>query len=185
MRAPVTPSEPAPPPIPSPEEAKFAAELEEKKQKLAAIAAKFATLPNAPPPAVVFEEIEGVSFANKMMRKWGHTEGSVLGNRGEGLKEALIVEHIAGQPTNPAALSKRQMAKQKAAEANMKKRKWVQHANARGKIVNAAEEERRMGEKDKYGEASRIICLLGVVGDIDEIDDDLAEDIGEECSKHG
>jgi len=182
---PVTSSLPPPPPVATPEQEKFNLELEEKRKALAAIAAKFSSLPGAPAPAVPFEAKEGESFANKMMRKWGHKEGSAIGARGDGLTEALTVEHMAAQAKNPAQMSKRQLAKQKAAEANAKSRKWVQHSTARGKIINAAEEERQKEEKGKYGEASRVVCLVGVVGDIEEVDDDLAQDIGEECSKYG
>lgn len=119
------------------------------------------------------------------MRKWGHKEGTGLGADGSGIVHALTAEHVA-KPVDPKQpLSKRQLAKQKAAAANAKNRKWVQHATNRGKIVNAADAERKSEEVTKYGEASRIICLVGLVGSEDEIDEDLSEEIGEECSKYG
>lgn len=119
------------------------------------------------------------------MRKWGHKEGQGLGSKGEGITEALSVEHVEAPPKNPAGMSKRQLAKQKAAAANAKNRKWVQHTKAQGKIVNAQEEVRQKGELEKYGEPSRVVCLRGIVDDVDDIDEDLADEIGEECSKHG
>ena len=184
------PAPPAPvPATPTPEQAEFARQLEEKKRALAAIAAKFSTLPGAKPAPEPFEEKEGESFAEKMMRKWGHKEGKGLGSRQEGITEALSVEHVAVQPKNPAQMSKRQLAKQKMAAANAKtsadNKKWVQHAAARGKVVNVGEETRQREEKERYGEASRVVCLVGVVGDLEEVDEDLSEEIGEECSKYG
>jgi splicing factor 45 len=119
------------------------------------------------------------------MRKWGHKEGTGLGADGTGIKHALTAEHVA-KPTDPKQpMSKRQLAKQKAANANAKNRKWVVHNTNRGKIVNANDEERRVEEQGKYGEASRVICLVGLVGSEDDIDEDLSEEIGEECSKYG
>lgn len=121
------------------------------------------------------------------MRRWGHKEGTGLGADGSGIRHALTAEHVA-KPTDPKQpLSKRQLAKQKAAAANAKtkNKKWVMHATNRGKIVNAYEEEKRVEEQGKYGEASRIICLVGLVGGEDDIDEDLSEEIGEECSKYG
>jgi hypothetical protein len=121
------------------------------------------------------------------MRRWGHKEGTGLGADGSGIKHALTAEHVA-KPIDPKQpLSKRQLAKQKAAAANAKSknRKWVMHSTNRGKIVNANEEEKRVEEQGKYGEASRIICLVGLVGGEDDIDEDLSEEIGEECSKYG
>jgi splicing factor 45 len=119
------------------------------------------------------------------MRRWGHKEGTGLGADGSGIKHALTAEHVS-KPVDPKQpLSKRQIAKQKAAAANAKNRKWVVHGSNRGKIVNANEEERRNEEQGKYGEASRIICLVGLVGGEDDIDEELSEEIGEECSKYG
>lgn len=121
------------------------------------------------------------------MRKWGHVEGTGLGAQGTGIVHALTAQHVA-KPVDPKApLSKRQLAKQKAAAANAKNnnRKWIQNATNRGKIVDMNEEVRRQEEKNKYGEASRVICLIGMVGDVDEVDEDMSDEIGEECSKFG
>jgi splicing factor 45 len=173
------------PPLTAQEPTEFDLALAEKRKALAAIAAKFATLPGSTSAPEPFEEIEGESFAEKMMRKWGHKEGRGLGSKGEGITTALSVEHVEAQPKNPAQMSKRQLAKQKAAAANAKNRKWVQHSKAHGKIVNADLEGKRNEEKERYGEASRVICLVGIVDDVDDIDEDLADEFGEECSKHG
>jgi splicing factor 45 len=122
------------------------------------------------------------------MRRWGHKEGTGLGAKGTGIVHALAAEHVdrppkSADPNQP--LSKRQLAKQKAAAANLKNRKWVQHAHARGKIVNSNDDERAAEEKARSGEASRVVCLRGMVGGLEEVDEDLADEIGEECSKFG
>ena len=119
------------------------------------------------------------------MKRWGHKDGTGLGARGEGIVHALAAEHVVA-PTDPSQpLSKRQIAKQRAAAANAKNKNWVQNASARGRIVNTNEDERAKEEKERVGEASRVICLVGLVGGVDEVDEDLSEEIGEECSKHG
>lgn len=118
------------------------------------------------------------------MKRWGHVEGTGIGARADGIVHALSAEHVLAQ-SDKSNLSKRQQAKQKAAEANAKKRKWVQAPNARGKIVNANEDQRAAEEKARLGEASRIICLLGLVESEEEVDEELSEEIGEECSKWG
>ncbi|WVQ72427.1 hypothetical protein IAR50_001979 [Cryptococcus sp. DSM 104548] len=172
----------------------FEAMLAERKKAAEAIAAKFKnpkaySWANASSAAsssqVSLQDVEGGSFAEKMMRKMGHVEGTGLGAHGEGIVHALTAEHVA-PPTNiNQPLSKRALAKQKAAAANHKNRKWVQSASARGKIVDANETKRATEERGKKGEESRVLCLRGMVGSEEEIDEDLADEIGEECTKHG
>ncbi|WVR07130.1 hypothetical protein IAU60_004171 [Kwoniella sp. DSM 27419] len=175
----------------------FAKMLEERKKAAEAIAAKFKALAGGPAapgsggtsgvasvgPQV--EEDSSGTFAEKMMRRWGHKEGEGLGVRGTGIVHALSAEHVVAPPKPGEQLSKRQLAKQKAAAANAKNRKWVQNANSRGRIVNANEDQKVVEEKGRFGEASRIICLVGLVSSVDEVDEELSEEIGEECSKYG
>ncbi|WVW83811.1 hypothetical protein I302_105832 [Kwoniella bestiolae CBS 10118] len=175
----------------------FAKMLEDRKKAAEAIAAKFrafgggaAAGPSDPPPVTASAPVEDSgngTFAEKMMRKWGHQEGSTLGIRNEGLVHALTAEHVINQPQPKPGetLSKRQIAKQKTAMANLKNKKWVQAPTSRGRIVNANEDARALDERGKRGEESRIICLVGVVGSEEEIDEELGDEIGEECSKYG
>lgn len=115
-----------------------------------------------------------------MMKRWGHVEGTGIGARSDGIVHALSAEHASStSTTDPSKLSKRQQAKQKAATANAKKRKWVQAPNARGRIINANE------EKAIEGEASRVVVLTGLVEGEEEVDEELSEEVGEECSKWG
>jgi splicing factor 45 len=115
------------------------------------------------------------------MRRWGHEEGKGLGVKGEGMVHALVVEHAAADPKDTSKMSKRQLAKHKAAMANAKQRKWVQAPNARGKIINSNDDAKAKEE----GEAGRVICLVGLVNNVEEVDEDLSDEIGEECSKFG
>ncbi|OWZ60169.1 splicing factor 45 [Cryptococcus neoformans c45] len=175
----------------------FQAMLEERKKAAEAIAAKFKALAGAvqppPPPALAsasssaaqLQDVGGGTFAEKMMRKWGHVEGTGLGARGEGIVHALTTEHVAPVANLSQPLSKRALAKQKAAAANAKSHKWVQAPSARGRIVNENKDERAKEEKEKKGEEGRVICLRGLVGSIEEIDEDLVNEIGEECSNYG
>ncbi|WVQ99323.1 hypothetical protein IAU59_006455 [Kwoniella sp. CBS 9459] len=180
----------------------FTKMLEERKKAAEAIAAKFKALAGAGPvPAAgltavteaaaassaqpVEEDTAGGSFAEKMMRKWGHKEGQGLGVRGEGIVHALAAEHVVAPSKPGETLSKRQLAKQKAAMANAKNRKWVQNANSRGRIVNANDDSRMAEEKGRLGEASRVICLVGLVEGVEDVDEELSDEIGEECSKYG
>lgn len=122
------------------------------------------------------------------MRRWGHKDGEGLGRDGSGITSALSLEHIdkpikSVNPNQP--LSKRQIAKQKAAAANAKNRQWVQHGHNKGKIIDATAEDRAAMEKARMGEASRVVCLRGVVDSVDDVDEDLADEIGEECAKYG
>ena len=120
-----------------------------------------------------------------VMKKWGHVEGTGIGARGDGLVHALSTEHVA-KPTDPnKILSKRQLVKQRVAAANAKKRKWVQAPSARGRIVDANAEARAQEEREKVGDASRIVCLIGMVESEDDVDEEMPEEIGEECSKFG
>ncbi|KAK4684536.1 splicing factor 45, partial [Tremellales sp. Uapishka_1] len=164
---------------------KYASEVEEKRRAAAAIAAKFGGPPPPPPPA---EIIEGETFSQKMFRQWGHKEGTGLGVDGKGIVHALSTEHVApaaklADPNVP--LSKRALAKQKAAAANAKNRKWVQAPSARGRIVNLNENEKVKEDKERFGENSRIVCLVGMVGSPDEVDEELSDEIGTECSNYG
>nr|ODN88273.1 hypothetical protein L203_02882 [Cryptococcus depauperatus CBS 7841] len=175
--------------------------LEERKKAAEAIAAKFKALAGAGPATATATAIAtpvvnpptfgsdtadlgGGSFAEKMMRKWGHVEGTGLGARGEGIVHALSAEHVT-TPVNPQNMSKRQLAKQKAAAANAKNRSWVQASNARGKIVNQNQDVNAQTQREQKGEESRIVCLRGLVGSVDEIEEEMVDEVGEECSKYG
>ena len=56
------------------------------------------------------------------MRRWGHQEGAGLGKEGTGIVHALVAEHVI-TAKDPATMSKRALARQKATAANAKSRK--------------------------------------------------------------
>jgi splicing factor 45 len=124
-------------------------------------------------------------LTSTVMKRWGHVEGTGIGARADGIVHALSAEHASKPMTDPSTLSKRQQAKLKAASANAKKRKWIQAPNARGRIVNANEDQRAAEEKGRLGETSRVVCLTGLVEGEDEVDEELSEEVGAECSKWG
>ena len=51
--------------------------------------------------------------------------------------------------------------------------------------MNANDDERTRTEKGRLGEASRVVCLTRLVGSEDEVDDEIVEEIGGECSNYG
>lgn len=117
-----------------------------------------------------------------VMRKWGHKEGSGIGARGDGIVHALTTEHVVPQKTG---MSKRAAAKARAAAANAKQKAWSQAPVARGRIVDASAEERATAERERVGDASRVVVLSNVVESEDAVDEGLADDIGAECSRYG
>lgn len=121
------------------------------------------------------------SATNPVMRKWGHKEGSGIGARGDGIVHALTTEHVVPHK----AMSKRAAAKARAAAANAKQKAWSQAASTRGRIVDASAEDRAAAERERVGDASRIVVLSGLVDGEDGIDESLSDDIGTECSKFG
>ncbi|KAJ9099221.1 hypothetical protein QFC21_004101 [Naganishia friedmannii] len=122
----------------------------------------------------VEQEVNGVapaeqgSFAERMMRKMGHVEGQGLGRAGGGIVHALAAEHA-----------------DKNASSKKNKGGWVQSTSAKGRLVNLNEDVRKQEEKAKYGEPSRIVCLVNVLANIEEADAETMEDLGEKLKEHG
>jgi splicing factor 45 len=101
------------------------------------------------------------------MRKMGHVEGQGLGRAGGGIVHALAAEH----------------ADKGASKKN--KGGWVQSTSAKGRLVNLNEDAKKQEEKAKYGEPSRIVCLVNVLASIEEADTETMEDLGEKLKEHG
>lgn len=104
------------------------------------------------------------------MRKNGYQAGQGLGKNSDG-----IIHAFSAQQTD---LSKTQNKTKKAGG-------WVQAASAMGKLVNLNEDTKKKEERERYGEESCVVCLENVVGGMGEVDEELIEDIGEECAKYG
>ncbi|KAJ3932025.1 MAG: hypothetical protein NXY57DRAFT_1004849 [Lentinula lateritia] len=144
--------------------------LNERVRMAAAIAAKLGAIrppqptESAPPP--VEEQStrpDPHGFAARLMTKWGHKEGQGLGADGSGIVNALTVEQVKGGK-GP-----------RATRGGM---------TNRGKIITNNEDVKAR-EKARFGESSPIVLLTNMVGPEDVDDDDLRDEIGDECAKNG
>lgn len=53
-----------------------------------------------------------------------------------------------------------------------------------GKIVASETTARKQAEDiERFGQASKVVVLEGMVGSPDEVDDGLSEDVADECGK--
>lgn len=171
--------------------------MEERVKKAAAIAARLKALapPDASGSAPVAASAPGVAeasptpppsgddgpkdFAARMMAKWGHKEGQGLGADGSGIVHALTVEQVkAGKQKGNKNAQEAPMAAQKGKGKGMGMGASGAGAGSMGRIVNANEDAKTREDRERFGDPSRVVLLLNMVGPEDADDDDLPGEIG-------
>ncbi|KIO20159.1 hypothetical protein M407DRAFT_30193 [Tulasnella calospora MUT 4182] len=179
----------------------FQAELQKRKEAAAAIAARLAkaaagpfaapTSSSAPahsastaqPADADDHEPDPHGFAARMMAKWGHKSGTGLGagsSGSAGLVEPLTVEQAKAKAKVHAhpAFAAPKFTKGAAATGG------IGTKDATNRIINTNPEKGRE-EREKWGEPSRVVVLTNMVGPEAVGDEELSQEIGEECTKYG
>ncbi|KAG7092316.1 hypothetical protein E1B28_008677 [Marasmius oreades] len=174
------PSMVPPPPLEGPPA--MAVGIDERVKAAAAIAARLSAMKNPtaasmPPTSDEFSSVNAPdtgtssqSFAARMMARWGHKEGQGLGVDGSGIVNALTVEQVKAGGKGKSHLGGN---------------KGAGVGSGMGKIINNNEDARTKEDRMRFGDPSRVVMLTNMVGPEDVDDEDLREEIGEECSKNG
>jgi len=172
FQIPAVPPESMPTSTPAQLPAALAERLKSSREAAAAIAAKLVATGAMvePAAAAVVESDPSMSFAERMMSKWGHKEGQGLGVDQSGIVNALSVEKV-GEAKGKGKKNGKGPA--------------IGAGPARGRIVNDNEDIKAKEDRQRFGEPSTVVVLTNMVGAEDAEDNELREEIGEECSKNG
>ncbi|KAG9085181.1 hypothetical protein FRC07_013439 [Ceratobasidium sp. 392] len=175
----------APAPVASgPGSAEFEAQVKARRDAAAAIAARLAQMANAgpsqsaPPAAQPPEPTQRDSndrpdphgFAARLMAKWGHKTGQGLGVNATGMVQPLAVEQTSRPKGNKSGSAGGFGSKD---GGNM------------GRIIDANADARQKEELEKFGEPSRVVVLSNMVSVEDIGDEELPDEVAQECTKHG
>ncbi|KAG8745295.1 hypothetical protein FRC10_008311 [Ceratobasidium sp. 414] len=170
-------------PTSGPGSAEFEAQVKARRDAAVAIAARLAQMANAgpsQPPAPVTQSSEPPQsdsndkpdphgFAARLMAKWGHKTGQGLGVNATGIVQPLVVE----QTTRPKGNKGGSGGFGSKDSGNM------------GRIINANDDVRQKEELERFGEPSRIVVLSNMIGVEDIGDEELPDEVAQECTKHG
>ncbi|KAK4703888.1 splicing factor 45, partial [Phenoliferia sp. Uapishka_3] len=162
-------------------------QLSEAAAKARDIAQRLSKLAGTQPPPTPVQEAPSLvastepdnrPFADRMMSKFGWTEGKGLGASESGMTSALSVSK-APTPSSKKGKGKKQDANKPPPPVGM-----AAAAKGGARIVDAAREGRVATQTAAVGEPSRVVLLTNLCG-IDDVDDDLGDEVAEEANKFG